>query len=176
MATKTTDQIKKISRDTALIKNYTMKIVEQLAKQDEILEQIAWIREIITQKSTEGSEKTHATDEYLDSMSNYAESVCSDSVSEEIAENMQILSLETHRDGSSRVNSVILGKGPELSLPLFYDELEPMTTVLGNSHRLVEPRQPPRDLKCVNKHLWSFYVQASGEEIIERMIIDLVSS
>jgi hypothetical protein len=176
MATKVTDQAKKISRDTALIKNYTMKIVEQLAKQDEILEQIAWIRAVITQKSTEDSERTHAIDEYLDSMSNYAESVCSGSLSEDIAENMQILSLETRRGGSSGVDSATLGEGPEGFPPQSHDKPEPMTIVLGNSHRLVEPRQSPRDPKGVNKHLWSFYVQASGEEIIEHMRIDLVSS
>jgi hypothetical protein len=153
-----------------------MMIVEQLAKQDQILEQIAWIRAIITQKPTEDSEQTHAIDEYLDSMSSYTESVCSDSLSEEIAENMRMLSLETRGGGSSGVSSATLVEGPEPLPPLSLDEPETMTIVFGNSHRLVEPRQPSRNPKRVNKHLWSFYVLASGEEIIEHMIIDLVSS
>jgi hypothetical protein len=41
----------KVIHDSAIIKENMMKIVEQLAKQDKILKQIAWDRAVLTQRS-----------------------------------------------------------------------------------------------------------------------------
>ena len=47
-----------------------------------------------------------------------------------------------------------------------------MTNVIGNIDRLVVP--DPKRLD--NKHLWSFYIQVSGEETIQEVSVYLVGS
>ena len=147
-----------------------MKIVEQLAKQDEILEQIAWIRAVVSQRSAGHQERTLLMDKYLDSMTDYAGSVCGDSVSDDVAEEMYRHSLED--TASSGDNSNILLNPCEPSSFLLNNTPDSMTIVIGNTHRLVTP-QPKR---LWNKHLWSFYLQASGEEIIHEIRVYLVSA
>jgi hypothetical protein len=161
---------KKISNDTSLIKEYTMKIVEQLAKQGQILEQIAWIRAVVTQRSAESDqERTLVMDKYLDSMSDYAGSVCGDSVSDDVAEEMRRLSLEIPTSSGGSSNNLLTHFDP---FPFLSDDTSKlMTIVVGNTHRLVAPK--PENTR--NKHLWSFYLQASGEEIIQEVVINLVS-
>jgi len=129
-----------------------MKIVEQLAKQDEILEQIEWVRAIVSQKSVSGEKTTLVMDEYLDNVTDYAGFICGDSVSEEVAEEMRHLSL----DGSS---TTIRSFDPSE----WEETPDSMTLVVGNTHRLVEPEPGTR-----NKHLWTFFLRASGLEIIPR--------
>lgn len=201
MTTAAASDARKASNDTSLIKEYTMKIVEQLAKQDEILEQIAWIRAVLSQRPASGAdggdigcvgdgdgdndndnERSLMMDKYLDSMTDYAGSVCGDpTVSDDVAEEMRRLSLMTTPSTSTSIgNGVDIKNTPFLdlfdsrpSLSSMYDmQPESMKIVLGNTHRLVTPK-PPR---LSNKHLWSFYVQSSGEEIIQEVQIYLVSS
>lgn len=161
---------KNISKDTSLVKEYTMKIVEQLAKQDEILEQIAWIRAVVTQRSAESDqERTLVMDKYLDSMSDYAGSVCGESVSDDVAEEMRRLSLEAPMSSGGSSNTVLNNFDPFPSLS--DDTPELMTIVIGNTHRLVAPK--PENTR--NKHLWSFYLKTSGEEIIQEVVVYLVS-
>lgn len=150
-----------------MIKEYTMKVVEQLAKQDEILEQIAWIRAIVSQRSAVDEEKTLVMDKYLDSMTDYAGSVCGDSVSDDVAEEMRRLSLEAPLN-SGHNNMVLSPLDPS---PFTSDDTpDSMTIVIGNSHRLVEPKPGSN-----NKHVWTFYLHASGEEIIQEVKVYLVS-
>lgn len=146
-----------------------MKIVEQLARQDEILEQIAWIRAVVSQRSAGDHERTLIMDEYLDSMTDYAGSICGDSVSDDVAEEMRRLSLEAPTSNSDSSNTFL---NPFEPSPFLSDDTpESMTIVIGNTHRLVTPK-PERSS---NKHLWSFYLQASGEKIIHEIRIYLVS-
>ena len=166
MTTAAAADTKNVSRGTSLIKEYTMKIVEQLAKQDEILEQIAWIRAVVSQKSAGDQERTMIMDKYLDSMTDYAGSVCGGSVSDDVAEEMRRLSPEVPTSSNTLLNPL------EPSLFLSDDTHDSMTIVIGNTHRLVTP-QPKLGLS--NKHLWSFYLQASGEEIIHEIRVYLVS-
>ncbi|KAH8652154.1 hypothetical protein BX600DRAFT_553601 [Xylariales sp. PMI_506] len=161
MSTVITAGTNQISMDTSLIKEYTMKIVEQLAKQDEILEQIAWIRAVVSQRPAVDSEKTLVMDGYLDSLTDYAESLAGDSITDEIAEEVRRLSLESVTVDDSGANH-----GPA---PVFTEEDDFMTIVIGNTHRGVEAKP----LTSRNKHLWSFYIRASGEEIIEEVLINL---
>lgn len=165
MATVAATGIGKVAGESSLIKEYTMKIVEQLAKQDEILEQIAWIRGVISQRSPESEDRTLVLDGYLDTLTDYAGSVCGDSVTDEIAEEM--------RRGSDNVRTgttwTMLDLAPIKPLATFDNQPDPMTLVIGNTHRLVTPKEGTQ-----NRHLWSFYVKASGEEIIQEMRIGLV--
>ncbi|KAF6811412.1 hypothetical protein CSOJ01_05704 [Colletotrichum sojae] len=164
MATVAATDIGKVAVESSLIKQYTMKIVEQLAKQDEILEQIAWIRGVISQRSPESQDRTLVLDGYLDTLTNYAGSVCGDSVADEIAEEMRRGS-DTDRTGTTWT---MLDLAPIKPLVTFNDQPDPMTLVIGNTHRLVTPKEGTE-----NRHLWSFYVKASGEEIIQEMRIGL---
>ncbi|CAI6339555.1 unnamed protein product [Periconia digitata] len=168
MTTATAAETKKVSKDTSLIKEYTMKIVEQLAKQDQILEDIAWIRAVVSQRATSDQERTLVMDKYLDSVTDYAGSMCGDSVSDDVAEEMRCLSLEAPT--SSRDSSNMLSNRVEPSPFPSYETPDSMTIVLGNTHRLVEP-QP--DYGLGNKHIWSFYLRASGEEIIQEVKVHL---
>ncbi|KAJ7210906.1 hypothetical protein GGX14DRAFT_394526 [Mycena pura] len=175
----------KISSSTSEIQAYTRQIAGQLTKQDEILEQIAWIRAIISQRSAvpEGASQTmdeasqtmdeapqtvvdgesQTMDRYLDSVSDYAESVYGESVSDEVAEEMHRLSLD---DPESTIGSRdSLAASPAVSL---FPE-DSVTLVLGNTHHLVGP-EPGTE----NKHLWSFYLKASGSQIIEEVVVNLV--
>jgi hypothetical protein len=171
MTTAAAADTKKVSNDTSLIKEYTMKIVEQLAKQDEILEQIAWIRAVVSQRSAGHQERTLMMDKYLDSITDYAGSVCGDSVSDDVAEEMHRLSLEAPTRSGDSSNILLNPLEPPSFLP--DDTPDSMTIVIGNTHRLVTP-QPTWDLS--NKHLWSFYLQASGEEVIHEIRVYLVSA
>ncbi|KAJ7757571.1 hypothetical protein B0H16DRAFT_1537093 [Mycena metata] len=170
----------KLSGSTAEIKVYTMQIVEQLAKQDEILKQIAWVRAIITQRPAAWDGASHGTmdeasqtmvgeasqtmDRYLDSVSDYAGSVYGESVSNEVAEEMDRLSLDDPESASGARDS--LAASPAVSL--FPDPPDSMTLLLGNTHHLVGPQPGTR-----NRHLWSFYLKASGAQIIEEVVVDL---
>lgn len=165
MVTAVAADTKKVSMDMSLIKTYTMKIVEQLAKQDEILEQIAWIKAVVSQRSAGDDEKTLIMENYLDSMTDYAGSVCEDSVSDGIADEMHRLSLADPTNSNALPNPF---EPPPISSD---DTPESMTIVIGNTHRMVTP-EPER---TPNKHLWSFYLQTSGEEIIHEVRIKLVS-
>jgi hypothetical protein len=171
----------KISSSTAEIKAYTMQIAEQLAKQDEILEQIAWVRAIVTQRpaardgashlsmdeasQTMVGEASQTMDRYLDSVSDYAGSVYGESVSDEVAEEMDRLSLHDPESASGARDS--LAASPAVSL--FPDPPDSMTLLLGNTHHLVGPRPGTQ-----NRHLWSFYLKASGGQIIEEVVVNLV--
>ncbi|KAJ7210908.1 hypothetical protein GGX14DRAFT_625178 [Mycena pura] len=187
----------KISSSTSEIQAYTMQIAEQLTKQDEILEQIAWIRAIISQRpaarhgpsqtmdeasqtmvdgesqtmvdgesQTKVDGESQTMDRYLDSVSDYAGSVYGESVSDEVAEEMHRLSIDDPESTSSARDS--LAASPAVSL--FLDPPDSMTLVLGNTHHLVEP-QP--ETHWQNRHLWSFYLKASGSQIIEEVVVDL---
>lgn len=164
---------KRVYKDTSLIREYTMKIAEQLTKQDEVLKQIAWIRAVVSQRQpqdTRGSdrdsdsaESVFVMDGYLDSVSDYAKSVYESSISDDVAEEMQRLSLEAKDDDGS--NMLV----NEIEPPS--DSFDSMTIVIGNTHRLVAPEASRPD----NKHLWSFYLSASEEAIIEEVLVELVS-
>jgi len=169
----------KISSSTSEIQAYTMQIAEQLTKQDEILEQIAWIRAIISQRPAARHGASQTTDEasqtmvngesqtmdrYLDSVSDYAGSVYGESVSDEVAEEMHRLSLDDPESASSARDSLAASPAEFL----FPDPPDSMTLVLGNTHHLVGP-QPGTQ----NRHLWSFYLKASGDQIIEEVVVDL---
>src|SRR5205809_5264985 len=99
-----------ISNDTVLIKEYTMKIVEQVAKQQEILEQIAWVRAIVSQKPLLDEEKRLIIDKYLDSVTDYAGSVCGHSVSEHVAEEMDRMFVDESLRSDNTLNEV---SGPD---------------------------------------------------------------
>jgi hypothetical protein len=159
---------KSISTDTSLVKEYTMKIVEQLAKQDEILEQIAWIRAVVTQKSSGDQDNTKLMDGYFDSMAEYAGSACGDSVSDDVAEEMRRVSLDISTTSGDSSSTLVSDFDP---IPFPSDDKpESMTIVIGNTHRLVTPKP-----NSTNKHLWTFYLQSSGEEIIQEARVNLVS-
>jgi hypothetical protein len=170
MTTVAAADTKKVFRGTPLVKEYTMKIVEQLAKQDEILEQIAWIRAVVSQRSASDQERTLIMDKYLDSMTDYTGSVCGGSVSDDVAEEMRRLSPEAPTSSGDSSNTLLNPVEP--SLFLSGDTPDSMTIVIGNTHRLVTPQL---ELGLSNKHLWSFYLQASGEEIIHEIRVYLVS-
>ncbi|KAJ3563343.1 hypothetical protein NP233_g9000 [Leucocoprinus birnbaumii] len=160
---------------------YTMKMAEQLAKQDEILKQIAWLRGVVSQRQPNGridagssSGDRHESptvapsvmDEYLDSVTDYAESIYEGSISEDVADGMQRLSLSVNT-----VDSGALDREGLVLPPLAPDEgIDSMTIVIGNTHRVITPPDP---LRPHNKHLWSFFVRTSGEEIIKEIWVDL---
>ena len=86
-----------VIHDSAIIKKNTMKIVEHLAKQDRILEQIAWDRAALSRGSATNQRTLTMIDECFESLTEYADSICGDSVSEDVAEEMRVHS----EDGSS---------------------------------------------------------------------------
>ncbi|OHE94074.1 hypothetical protein CORC01_10649 [Colletotrichum orchidophilum] len=165
MAAAAATDIGKVAVDSSLIKGHTMRIIEQLAKQDEILEQIAWIRGVISQRSTGSEGGTLVMDGYLETLNDYAGSVCGDFVTDEVAEEMRRGPLNS----TDRTSTTLLGLAPIKPLATLNDQPDPMTIVIGNTHRLVEPTKT----KPNNRHLWSFFVRASGEEIIQQVRIDL---
>lgn len=151
-----------ISKDTHLIKEYTAGLTKQLEKQDEILKQIAWLRAVVSKKSFVNDDKAFMMEKYLDSLTDYAGSACGDSVSEDIAQTMNLLSLS---DCGASAPSIETVSSKSLS-----QGSESMTLVIGNTHRLVTPQQ--RNSEC--KHMWTFYIRVSEPEIVEEVRIDLV--
>lgn len=150
-----------VIHDSAIIKENIIKIVERLEKQDKILEQIAWDRALSSQRSEVAQGKLMIMDKYFESLTDYASSVCGDSVAEDVAEEMSIHSL----DSSS--SNIVITNTPPSALEKTTDLL---TLVTGNTHRLVTP---PKG--SPNKHLWTFYLLASGPEMIEEVRVHLVS-
>lgn len=138
-----------------------MKIVEQLAKQDKILEQIAWDRAVLSQRSETVQGKLTIMDKYFESLTEYAGSVCEDSVSEDVAEEMSVHS----EDGSSSNAAMNL-----LEPSIMSETTNLVTLVIGNTHR------PVTVAGSSNKHLWKFYLLASRPEIIEEVKVYLVSN
>jgi hypothetical protein len=82
-----------ISKNTTLIREYTCGITKQLEKQDEILKQIAWLRAVILHKSVVNQDRAFLMEKYPDSLTDYASSVWGDSVSEDVAREMNLCSL-----------------------------------------------------------------------------------
>jgi hypothetical protein len=144
-------------------------ILEQLSKQDQILEQIAYIAGLLSQKLTIDEEKPQAIEKYLESASDYAASVCGDSVSDEVALEMQNTSRNVNVEGNHDTLS------PQLNLraSMANNAMDYMTIVIGNTHRLVRPWP---GYNRSNKHLWSFYVRVSGEAIVQDVTVLLVST
>lgn len=83
-----------------------MAILEQLSKQDQILEQIAYIAGLLSQKLTCDQEKPQAIEKHIDSVTDYAASICEDTVSDEVALEMQ----NTSRNVEGEVNHDILSQ------------------------------------------------------------------
>jgi hypothetical protein len=104
-------------------------------------------------------------DKYFESLTEYAGSVCEDSVSEDVAEEMRVQST----DGSS--SSAAITNTLEPSPIVSGETTGLMTLVIGNTHRPVIPAAG-----SLNKHSWTFYLLASGPEIIEEVKVYLVSS
>ena len=154
-----------VIRDSTIIKENTMKIVEQLAKQDKILEQIAWDRAALSQRSATNQRTLTMIDECFESLTEYADSICGDSVSEDVAEEMRVHS----EDGSS--SSTRISNSFKPSHAGLVKTRDIMTLVMGNTHRLVIPAAGTS-----NKHLWTFYLLASEPEIIKGVRVYLVSS
>ena len=150
----------KVIHDSAIIKENIIKMVEQLERQDKILEQIAWDHALSSQRSDLTQGKFMMMEKYFESLTEYASSVCGDSVAEDVAEEM---SPSLHSSDSSYTR--------ELSPSTLEVTTDLMTLVTGNMHRLVT--LPGRSL---NSHLWRFYLLASRPEIIEEVKICLVSS
>jgi hypothetical protein len=160
----------RVIHDSAIIKENTMKIVEHLAKQNKVLEKIAWDRVVLTQRSSETAHgKFTMMDKYFESLTEYAGSVCGDSVSEDVAEEMRFQSEDSSSsyedDSNANLNTL------EPSPFTLKDETDLMTLVIGNTHRLVIPAAGTS-----NKHLWTFYLLTSMPEIIEEVRVHLVSS
>jgi len=151
----------KIIHDSAIIKENTMKIVEQLTKQDKILEQIAWDRAVLSQRSETAQGKLIIMDKYFESLTEYAGSVCEDSVSEDVAQEMRVQSM----DGSSSSAAITNTLEPS---PMSEETTDLVTLVIGNTHRLVTPAAGSS-----NKHVWKFYLLTSGPEIIEEVKVYL---
>ena len=103
-------------------------------------------------------------DECLESLTEYADSICGDSVSEDVAEEMRVHS----GDGSG--SSALISNDLKPSPVVLVETRDIMTLVIGNTHRLVIPATG-----FPNKHLWSFYLRASGPENIKEVRIYLVS-
>lgn len=152
-----------ISKDTTRISEYTAGITKQLEKQDEILKQIAWLRALVLHKSTVDQDKAFLMEKYFDSLTDYAGSVCGDSVSEDVAREMNLLSLD---DSGTKTPSL----EPE-PLTLLSDTPNSMTLVIGNTHRLITPPQPYSE----SRHMWTFYIRVSEPERVEEVRIHLVS-
>ncbi|KAF8812032.1 hypothetical protein BYT27DRAFT_6430916 [Phlegmacium glaucopus] len=125
----------KVISDSAIIKENTIKIVEQLARQDKILEQIAWDRAVLTQRSEAAQGKVMMMDKYFESLTEYAGSVCGDSVSEDVAEVMRSQSEDSSSASEDDYSALALDP-PPITLE---DRTDLMTLVIGNTHRLVIP-------------------------------------
>ena len=151
----------RIILDSAIIKENTTKIVQQLAKQNKILEQIAWDRAVLSRRSEGAQGKLMMMDKYFESLTEYAGSVCGDSVSEDVAEEMRFHAVD---DCSSVTTTNALQPFPGKTADF-------MTLVIGNTHRLVMSAAG-----SPNKHLWTFYILTSEPEIIEEVRISLVRS
>ncbi|KAJ5233339.1 uncharacterized protein N7469_005105 [Penicillium citrinum] len=150
-----------ISKDICLIKGSTANLAKQLEKQDEILKQIAWLRAVVPKMAFVNDDKSFMMDKYLDRLTDYAGSACGDSVPEDVANEMNLLSLD---DSGSRTST-----SESVSSTPFLQASESMTLVMGNTHRLVTPQEPtPR-----NKHMWTFYIHVSEPEKIEEVRIYL---
>lgn len=156
--------VSQVIHDSTIIKENTMKIVEQLAKQDKILEQIAWDRAVLSQGSATDQRTLTMIDECFESLTEYADSICGDSVSEDVAEEMRV-----HWDGSG--SSALISNNLKPSPAVLVETRDIMTLVIGNTHRLVEPKAG-----SPNKHLWTFYLLTSRPEIIKEVRVYLVSS
>ena len=154
-----------IAADTAVIKKNTANMVEQLARQDKILEQIAWDRAVLSRKSGTGKGKVTMMDKYFESLTEYAGSVCGDFVSEDVAEKMSVHTADSSSSSSAITNAL----EPSPMMPEETPDL--MTLVIGNTHRLVIPEKGSS-----NKHLWTFYLITSQSELIEEVRVYLVSS
>lgn len=154
-----------VIRDSTIIKYNTMKIVEQLAKQDKILEQIAWDRAVLSQSSATNQRMLTMIDECFESLTEYADSIYGDSVSEDVAEEMRV------RSEDSSGSSIIISNTLKPSPVVLAETRDIMTLVIGNTHRLVLPTAG-----SPNKHLWTFYLNASRPEIIKEVRVRLVSS
>lgn len=147
-----------------MIKGSTANLAKQLEKQDEILKQIAWLRAVVPKMAFVNDDKSFMMDKYLDRLTDYAGSACGDSVPEDVANEMNLLSLD---DSGSRTST-----SESVSSTPFLQASESMTLVMGNTHRLVTPQEPtPR-----NKHMWTFYIHVSEPEKIEEVRIYLVSN
>jgi len=105
-------------------------------------------------------------DKYFESLTEYAGSVCGDSVSEDVAEEMRFQSEDSSDDLS--VNTLL--EPPPITLEDKTD-LTGMTLVIGNTHRLVI-----RETGSPNKHLWTFYLLTSVPEIIKEVRVHLHES
>jgi hypothetical protein len=101
-------------------------------------------------------------DKFFESLTEYAGSICVDSVSEDVAQEMRIHSSDSSSSSTAVTSS--LETSPNMS-----EEL--MTLVIGNTHRLVIPTAG-----SPNQHLWTFYLLASRPEIIKEVRVHLVSS
>ena len=157
--------VSQVIHDSTIIKENTMKIVEQLAKQDKILEQIAWDRAVLSQGSETNVRTLTMIDDCFESLTEYADSICGDSVSEDVAEEMRVHS----EDGSD--SSALISNTLKPSPVVLVGTRDIMTMVIGNTHRLVTPKAG-----SPNKHLWTFYLLTSGPEIIKEVRVCLVSS
>ena len=100
-------------------------------------------------------------DECFESLTEYADSICGDSVSEDVAEEMSV-----HFGNSSGSSNLVSNS----LKPLLVETRDIMTLVTGNTHRLVIPTGG-----SPNKHLWTFYLLTSGLEIIKEVRVNLVS-
>ena len=154
----------KVILDLAIIKNNTMKIVEQLAKQDKILEQIAWDRAVLSRRSEAAQGKLVMMDKYFESLTEYAGSVCGESVSEEVAEEMRVHTVDDYSNRAATIANA------EPSPIISKETTDIMTLVIGNTHRLVIPAG------SLNEHLWTFYLLTSEPDIIEEVRVYLVSN
>jgi hypothetical protein len=151
-----------ISKNTTLIREYTCGIAKQLEKQDEILRQIAWLRAVVLHKSVVNQDRAFLMEKYFDSLTDYASSVCGDSVSEDVAREMNLLSL-----GNSGTSTPFIEADPSTSL----ETTKSMTLVVGNTHRLVTPPRPYSE----SRHMWTFYIRVSDPERVEEVRMRLVS-
>ena len=156
----------KVILELATIKENTMKIAEQLAKQDKILEQIAWDRAVLPRRFETAQGKLVMMDKYFETLTEYAGAVCGDSISEDVAEEMRVHAVDASSSSSAAITN-ILQPSPIVS----EKTTDLMTLVTGNTHRLV--RFPAGSS---SKHLWTFYLLTSGPEIIEEVRVYLVSS
>jgi hypothetical protein len=152
-----------ISKNTTLIREYTCGITKQLEKQDEILKQIEWLRAVILHKSVVNQDRAFLMEKYPDSLTDYASSVWGDSVSEDVAREMNLCSL-----GNSSTSTPFLEADPST---YFLGTTKSMTLVVGNTHRLVTPLQPCSE----SSHMWTFYIRVSDPERVEEVRMHLVS-
>jgi hypothetical protein len=93
-------------------------------------------------------------------------SVCEDSVSEDVAEEMSVQSTDVSSSSAAITNTL------EPSPIMLEETTNLITLVIGNTHRPVTAMP----VGSPNKHLWTFYLLASRPEIIEEVKVYLVSS